>query len=148
MSRRLHSRRPNEPARKGDAAAPPPPGASNRHRIRSTPEADRRRDCVVARCIGGTSTRREVGITDERFGVFVSDACDKPSDEAAHRFGAVPAYDVGRDLVADEVAEDTRVAPTVAHPGGYSFPNVGLGRSAVEKCNVLRPRKSDENLQT
>ncbi len=71
--------------------------------------------------------------------MLASDARNKAPDKSAHRLGAVPTDDVGRDLVADEVAEDAGMAPTVAHSGGYPLPNLGLSRRPVEKRNVLRP---------
>ena len=65
----------------------------------------------------------------------LSDARDQAPDKATHRFGAVPAHDVGRDFVADEIAEDAGMAPTVAHSGGYRLSNLGwiatLSRNAM-----------------
>jgi len=60
----------------------------------------------------------------------------------------VPAHHVGRDFIADQISEDGGVLPTVAHSGEHGFPDLFLGLAAVEKCNVLRPRKPDQELQT
>jgi hypothetical protein len=76
----------------------------------------------------------------------VAGALDQAPDKSADGLGAVPADDVGRNLVTDEVAEYAGVALTVAHSGGYRFPNLGLGRCIIEKRDMLRPGESDENL--
>src|SRR5207253_4148238 len=51
------------------------------------------------------------------------------------------------DFVADEIAENAGMAPTVAHPGGDGLPYLLLNRDIVEKRDVLRPGQTNENLQ-
>src|SRR5208282_5199972 len=92
--------------------------------------------------------RREVGVTDKRPAVRRSHTCDEAPNKAAHRLDAVPAHHVRGDLIADEITEDAGMAAAFAYPGDHRFPDLGLGRSAVEKCNVLRPGKSDQKFQT
>src|SRR4029077_4708739 len=77
--------------------------------------------------------RRKVGIADECFRMRLSDACDQAPDKATYRLGAVPANDVGRDFVADEISEDSGMAPAIVRSRGYSLPNLGLNRNTVEK---------------
>ena len=59
----------------------------------------------------------------------------------------MPADHVGRDLVADEVGEDRGMPAAGAHAAGDRFADLRLDRRAIEKGDVLRPGKPDEDPQ-
>ncbi len=70
------------------------------------------------------------------------------SEKAAHRVGAVPAHHIGRDLIADQIGEYRRMTTASADFGRHCLADLRLNCRAVEKGDVLRPRKPDQNLQT
>ena len=91
--------------------------------------------------------RRKVGVADQRLRVLSSDQGDEALQKAPHRLGAVPADHIGRDLVADQIGEDRRMARAGANPGDHRRADIRLGRAAVEKGDVLRPGQPDQHPQ-
>ena len=89
-----------------------------------------------------------IGIADERVRVLGLGADNQASEKAAYRLGTVPAYHIGRYLIADQIGEDRRMAAASTDALPHCLTDLAAYRRAVEKSNVLRPRKSDENLQT
>ena len=75
-------------------------------------------------------------------------AGDEASEATADCVGAVPAHHIGRDLIADQIGEDRRVTIASPYSGDHRLADLLLGCRAVEKGDVLRPRQSDEDLQT
>jgi hypothetical protein len=87
---------------------------------------------------------REVGVGHEAGGVGLLHFGGKRAQECAHTVSAMPANNVGRNLVTDRIAQNAREA--LAH---FSGPANGLSRlgsrpAAVEKAEVLRPGDVDE----
>src|ERR1051325_11872178 len=60
-------------------------------------------------------SRWKVGITHQRAGIAALGRIHESSEKPAYLFGAVPAYDFRRNLVANEISEDRRVGAA----GGY-----------------------------
>ena len=80
-----------------------------------------------------------IRVTDERLRMLRLRGGNQALKEPPHCFGTVPADNVGRDFIADQVGEDGRMAPTTAYAGDNRFLDLPLGRRAVEKGDVLRP---------
>ncbi len=64
-------------------------------------------------------------------------AGDEASEESAHRFGAVPAHHVRRNLIADQIGEDGRVTAASTDAGRDCLPDLLLYGRAVEKGDML-----------
>src|SRR6516165_3084047 len=89
-----------------------------------------------------------IRVTDECLGMLRLRGGDQALEKLPHCFDTVPADDVGRDFIADQVGENGRMAPTITYAGDNRFLDLPLGRRAVEKSDVLRPGEADEELQT
>jgi hypothetical protein len=83
--------------------------------------------------------RGEVRVADERRRRARLHLLAQHAEEVAHALGTVPADDVGRDLVADQEAEQGRVAAQRVGSGARRAADLRHQLAAVEEAHVLRP---------
>ena len=89
--------------------------------------------------------RREVGIAHERGRSAVLHDVGERAHEFPHPLRAVPADDVGRDLVTDQKPEKGRMTAAVLRRRAHRAADLGDDVLAIEKADVLRPRDRDEH---
>jgi hypothetical protein len=92
--------------------------------------------------------RGKVRVADETVGMDLLDRRHQPLEKAAHALGTMPAHDVGRDLVADEIGKKSAVPVEAAHRVGDAADDVGLEKRIIEEGDVLRPGNAGQHLET
>src|SRR5262245_47836817 len=89
----------------------------------------------------------EVGVADERLRAPSLHLVAQDTQELAHPLRAVPAYDVGRDLVADQEAEQGRMATAGVGGGAHRAADLRAHILAVEEADVLGPGHRDQHAE-
>ncbi len=91
--------------------------------------------------------RGEVGVAHERLGIDALGDVDQVPQEGADARRPVPADDVRRDLVADEIPRQRRMSHARVDRFGDGAPDVLRQLRGVEEADVLGPRDTGQHAQ-